>query len=181
MTGSNGSEPASAPEDQPEQALWPVHASVDLDSPGVLCVAAKRDGERCRARAAPGGIWCNAHAGRLDSSAGGHALASKRRQARRRAEEEAAFRALGTRALVAQKLSQEATKVEQALDHLLTAAAAGDIRSAQALLPWIDQGLGKPTERIEQAVPSSRADLDAMGTAALEALVKRGRERLKAV
>jgi hypothetical protein len=49
------------------------------------------------------------------------------------------------------------------------------------LLPWLDQGLGKPTERIEQATPTTKADLEGMGTAALEALVAQGRERLKLV
>jgi len=53
--------------------------------------------------------------------------------------------------------------------HVLT-ASAGDVKSAQAAIPWLNQGLGMPTERIEQSIGEA-ADLDALSTPELEALV----------
>lgn len=183
MTQDNGSQPVTGPEDQPQ-----AHHSVDMtqDDPTLvegrrICVAARVDGERCGSNPPRDKLLCNAHAGTLDPSAGGHALARKKREARSRAESEAAVRALGTRAVVAQVFARRAAAVEKTVDLLLDAAESGDVRSAQALLPWIDQALGKPTERVEQHAPSSREDLERLDTRALEALVARGRDRLKAV
>jgi hypothetical protein len=184
----NGAEAASASEDRPGPPSWPVHPDVDLnaDDPALVegvrrCVATKADGERCQANPPRDSVLCNGHSRRLDPSLGAQALAKKRRDARRRAEDRVAARALGTRAAVAAKLAASTEQVEQALDHLLTAAATGDLKSAQALLPWIDQALGRPTERVEQLAPTSKQDLDKLGTKELEALVAQGRERLKLV
>jgi hypothetical protein len=84
---------------------------------------------------------------------------------------------LGTRSVVAEALASEAEKVDRAVRHLVSAAADGDINAAKALIPWIDQGLGKPTERVEHRRPSSLEELEAMETSELERLVAEGRRK----
>ncbi len=54
---------------------------------------------------------------------------------------------------------------------LCDSAAAGDLKSAQALIPWINQALGTPTERVEHRIPGTLEELEQMDTAQLEALV----------
>jgi hypothetical protein len=50
------------------------------------------------------------------------------------------------------------------------------------LIPWLNQALGMPTERVEQRKPGSLEELEQMDTAELEALVAEGRrKRLEAV
>jgi hypothetical protein len=44
---------------------------------------------------------------------------------------------------------QKAEKVARTVEHLLDAGAEGDLAAAKALVPWIDQAYGKPTERVE--------------------------------
>ena len=83
-------------------------------------------------------------------------------------------RKLGVRAALSAQLQRRAEAVEAALDHLLDAAAAGDVKSAQALLPWIDQALGKPTVREEQT-HSFAGDLSALSGEELAAMVAEGR------
>jgi hypothetical protein len=78
---------------------------------------------------------------------------------------------------VAEALVAEAEKVDRAVRHLVDAAANGDIAAAKALIPWLDQALGKPTERVEMRAPSTLEDLEQMDTAALQALVAQGRQR----
>jgi len=166
-----------------------AHPDVDLgaEDPALVegrryCVATKADGERCKALAPRGELACNAHAGRLDPSSGGHALARKRREARERAEREVAARALGTRAVVAAVLEERALEVRKTVEHLLTAAATGDRAAAQSLLPWIDQALGRPTERVESTQTRTVEDVRALDPASLQALVAEGRAaRLRAV
>jgi hypothetical protein len=69
---------------------------------------------------------------------------------------------LGTRAVVAEALVAEAEKVDRAVRHLVDAAAGGDIAAAKALIPWLDQALGKPTERVEHRVPSTIEELETL-------------------
>jgi hypothetical protein len=89
---------------------------------------------------------------------------------------------LGTRAVVAEALVAEADKVDRAVRHLVTAAADGDLAAAKALIPWLNQALGMPTERVEHRLPARLEELDAMDEAQLERLVARGRQaRLHAV
>lgn len=65
---------------------------------------------------------------------------------------------------------------------LCDSAAAGDLKSAQALIPWINQALGMPQERVQHTTPSTLEELERMDTAQLEALVAEGRrKRLEAV
>jgi hypothetical protein len=79
-------------------------------------------------------------------------------------------------------LAEKAEQVHQAVRLLCDSAAAGDLKSAQALIPWINQALGMPTERVEQRIPGSLEELERMDTAQLEQLVAEGRrKRLEAV
>jgi hypothetical protein len=78
---------------------------------------------------------------------------------------------------VATALAEKAEQVHQAVCLLCDSAAAGDLKSAQALIPWINQALGMPTERVERRAPSSLEELEQLSTAELEALVAAGRKR----
>lgn len=78
------------------------------------------------------------------------------------------------RAALSAQLQRRIDAVEAAVDHLLTAAAGGDLKSAQALLPWIDQALGKPVVR-EEHTHSPGALLSQMSGEELAAIVAQGR------
>jgi len=79
-------------------------------------------------------------------------------------------------------LAEKAEQVHQAVRLLCDSAAAGDLKSAQALIPWINQALGMPTERVQHTTPSTLEELEQMDTAQLEALVAEGRrKRLEAL
>ena len=84
---------------------------------------------------------------------------------------------MGTRAVVATALQEKAEQVHQAVHLLCDSAAAGDLKSAQALIPWINQALGKPTERHELRVPSTVEEIEQLSTEELESLVARGRAK----
>ena len=74
-------------------------------------------------------------------------------------------------------LVQKAEKVARTVENLLDAGAAGDLAAAKALVPWIDQAYGKPTERVEHKHPSSLEEIEQMDEGELERLVARGRQR----
>jgi hypothetical protein len=176
---------------------WPAfpdgvraHDSVDLDQPDPArpedtvyrrCVAATTAGGRCGAPAIQGRLICSVHDGRASPAAGGHAkarLAAERKQA---AEQQAALAQLGTRAVVAAALAEKHDEIRRALHVLATAAASGDVKSAQALIPWLNQGLGMPTERIQQSTTLDAADLASLSTDELQELVAlKRRERMRA-
>jgi hypothetical protein len=81
---------------------------------------------------------------------------------------------------VASALLDEAEKLDRAVRCLVRAAAGGDIAAAKALIPWLDQALGKPTERVEHRVPSTLAELETLSDEDLERLVAQGRaDRLR--
>jgi hypothetical protein len=84
---------------------------------------------------------------------------------------------LGTRAVVAEALAAEAENVERAAKLLCQSAGRGDLAAAKALIPWINQALGMPTERVEHRSPTTLREIQEMDTAELERLVARGRER----
>jgi hypothetical protein len=180
-----------------EQPGWPalpdgVTAAdgVDLDSPDPAheegrqrrCVAAKQAGDRCRGPAIHGLLVCPVHAGRLDAAAGGRAKARLARERLERVKDQQAIAQLGTRAVVAAALAEKHDEIRRALHVLATAAASGDVKSAQALIPWLNQGLGMPTERIQ-----TNTTLDADGLASLstdelqEFVALKRRERLRQV
>jgi hypothetical protein len=79
--------------------------------------------------------------------------------------------------VIAETLVAQAENVQKAVTLLCEHAAAGDVQAAKALIPWIDQALGKPTERVEVNAPTTLDDLDKMDTAALQAMVAEGRKR----
>jgi hypothetical protein len=78
---------------------------------------------------------------------------------------------------VAEVLVQKAEKVARTVENLLDAGAAGDLAAAKALVPWIDQAYGKPTERVEYKYPSSIDELEQMSEEELERLVAQGRQQ----
>ena len=84
---------------------------------------------------------------------------------------------LGTRAVVAEALASEPANVERAVKLLCQSAGGGDLAAAKALIPWLNQALGMPTERVEHRPPSTLKEIQKMDTAELERLVARGRER----
>lgn len=160
-------------------ALWP---EVDLHSPDPawseeagrrLCIATRRAGGRCTAPPLQAGLLCTPHAGRLDSVAGGHAKAKKLRDSRSTAEERAAWARLGTRGVIAARLAARADAVAATVDVLLDAASSGDLASAKLLVPYLNQGLGLPTERVQITGLQDGADLAAMRDEELQALVAR--------
>jgi hypothetical protein len=90
---------------------------------------------------------------------------------------------MGTRAVVAGALLEKHEQLAAAIRLLADDAAderaphARRLKSAQALIPWLNQALGTPTERVEHQAPGSLDDLEQMSTAELQALVAAGRKR----
>jgi hypothetical protein len=78
---------------------------------------------------------------------------------------------------VAEALVAEAANVDRAVRLLCRSAGSGDLAAAKALIPWINQALGTPTERVEHRAPTGLEDLESMSTAELERLVVEGRAR----
>jgi len=176
---------------------WPAfpdgvraHDSVDLTlaDPAAIeggprrCVASKQAGERCRGQALNEHLLCPLHDGRLDAAEGGRAKHRLARERRERAENRAAIAALGTRAVVAAALAEKHEEIRKALHVLATAAAGGDVKSAQALIPWLNQGLGMPTERIDARTSVDASELAGLSTGELQEYVAlKRRERLRSV
>jgi len=165
---------------------------IDLDSPDPAwtgekgtprrCVALGRDGGRCRGNAGRNLLTCLPHAGKLDGQRGGRRRAERARLAREAAENRVADRSLGVRGALSAQLQRRLPAVEAAVDLLLdTAQDTGlprseRLRAAQALLPWLDQALGKPTLREEKTVAFA-GDLASLSDEELAAKVAEGRAR----
>lgn len=177
--------------------LWPSwpegvglgqNVDVDAEDPAAVttlayrqCCGAKKDGGRCRGRSLNDGLLCPVHEGRADPLLAVRARVEAAAERRSRSEGVVALQRLGTRAVIAQTLVEEAASVRATVRTLLTAAAGGDVAAAKACIPYFNQGLGMPTERVEHKLPSL-ADLEGLETAQLEEMVARGREqRLRAV
>ena len=143
------------------------------DSGRRACIAERRAGGRCTAPPLTGWLLCSAHGGQLDPRSGGLALAEKRREARIGAEETSRLARLGTRGVIADTFARRALAVRATLDLLLDDAERGDKAAARLLLPFLNQGLGLPTETtvLVHGDPTSEADLDAMSTSELAAFV----------
>jgi hypothetical protein len=171
-----------------------VHEDVDftLDDPAAVdytvnaghaknarrrCVATRLDEQRCASRAMHTLLVCALHAGRMTPEQGHTAKRTRAQEREARAEQALALQRMGTRAVVAEVLVQKAEKVARTVEHLLDAGAAGDLAAAKALVPWIDQAYGKPTERVEYKYPSSIEELEQMDEADLERLVHEGRQQ----
>lgn len=160
-----------------------VHEDVDWEladpslAPGRSrqCVAATRAGARCSAGAPHGRVLCNAHAGRLDSSAGGHARARRKREEREEAQNRAIEARLGTRAIIAAALREKAPELRAAIHQLADRAAEGDRQAALAILPFLDQAHGRPGAELPATIPlgdGEELDLRGLDTASLQALLR---------
>jgi len=138
------------------------------------CVATTIGGARCRALPLTGHLVCSMHSGRVDPAAGGRALAERRRAARREAEERVAERKLGVRGALSAELHRRSNDVVAAVGLLLDKATAGDVKAAQALLPWLDQAFGK-TIPLADKPPAQEHNLSELSDEDLAAIVARGR------
>ena len=159
------------------------HPSVDMSAPDPAriegtakdrrCVTSTKAGERCRAVPPTGELVCAAHSGRLDPGIGGQALAAKRRAVADEAHALAVEAKLGTRAVVARVLSDRHDDVRAVVGGLLDDALDLTLPSRErracrlALLPFIDQALGKPRESVEVTLPTSSEDVAGMSLAEL--------------
>lgn len=139
-------------------------------------MALTRAGKRCSAPALTAKLLCSAHAGLLDSAAGGRARAAGLHSIRERAEDRVAERNLGVRAALSAQFQRNQEKVEAAVQHLLDVASKGDTKAAAALLPWLDQALGKPLP-VEAQNGSATRDLAHLSSEELAALVAEGRRK----
>ena len=160
---------------------------IDLDSPDPAlldgrrrCVSTRQAGGRCGATAMNGALLCPIHAGLADPATAARALADKRRLAQREAEDRVAERKLGLRGALSAQLRRESAKVEAAVQHLLDAAANGDLKAAQALLPWLDQAFGKAAGEAQES-PAHRLIFSELPTDQLAEIVAAGRARRLAV
>jgi hypothetical protein len=79
--------------------------------------------------------------------------------------------------VIAETLVAQAENVQKAVTVLCEAAGRGDLAAAKALLPYLDQALGKPMERHELRAPSSVDEIEQLSTEELERLVAQGRAR----
>jgi hypothetical protein len=167
---------------------WADGVNVDADDPCLLdsgrriCIAEKRAGGRCGADAMKTELLCAMHGGRADPRLAAQTRHRRAVKARGDAETQAALARLGTRSVVAAALAEKAMEIRDAIHLLADQASRGDVKSAQALIPWLNQGLGMPTERLEHRTPGSRAELEGLETEQLEQIVaERRRSRLHAV
>lgn len=137
------------------------------------CVAARKAGGRCTAPALTGLVLCSAHAGKLDSTAGGKARAKALRDSKNQAVNRLVEARMGTRAVVASALAEKHDEVRATIHGLADRAADGDRQAALALIPWINQGLGMPGQPLDQGAADGGQveDLSKLSTAQLKALL----------
>ena len=76
---------------------------------------------------------------------------------------------------MAEALVAESAKRGEGGAAALPVGGGVDLAAAKALIPWLNQALGMPTERHERTLPSID-EVDEANTEALEELVRRGRE-----
>lgn len=67
--------------------------------------------------------------------------------------------------------------MDRAVRLLCRSAGGGDLAAAKALIPWLNQALGTPTERVEHRAPTSLEDIESMSTEELARIVAEGRAR----
>lgn len=147
-----------------------------------VCIAARRAGGRCTVRPVHDGLLCGAHSGLLDPSEGAHARAKAIRERRVSAEERTRLARLGARGALAERAAARAADLQRVFDVLVDAAMEGDLAAAKLVGPYLNQGLGAPTERVEVAAPASAEDVASLPTSDLIALVQeRRRASLHAV
>ena len=162
--------------DDPTLVPEPVNAGQDKHS-HRRCIATRRDGKRCATRAMHSSLLCPLHAGRMTPHQGHQARRTQAAEREAHAASVLQLQRLGTRAVIAETLVAQAENVQKAVTLLCQAAGSGDLAAAKALVPYLDQALGKPTERHELRVPSSVEEIEHLSTAELESLVAQGRAR----
>lgn len=140
------------------------------DSGRRACVAERRAGGRCTAPPATHSLLCNAHSGRLDASAGGHARARQVRERQESQEERARLARLGPRAVIAETLAANASRLQRTVEVLLTAASEGDLAAAKLVAPYINQAHGMPAQRVEthEVSDDTLGDLSSLTTEQLQ-------------
>lgn len=157
------------------------HASVDADAPDPSlrpdgkrqCVDSTKTGGRCGAWAISSGPRCAFHSGLADPAVGGKAKAAAIARSKERAAELDAEARLGTRAIISRVFQERAGDVREVVgaildDALDLDAPAATRRAARtALLPWLDQALGRPKESMEITLPGSVEEIDQMDYSAL--------------
>jgi hypothetical protein len=79
--------------------------------------------------------------------------------------------------VIAETLVAQAENVQKAVTLLCEAAGRGDLAAAKALVPYLDQALGKPTERVEHRTPTGLEELEFMSTEELARIVAEGRAK----
>jgi hypothetical protein len=137
------------------------------------CVDVKQAGGRCGAWAVHGNPRCAFHAGMADPAIGGRAKGEAIRASKARAKELDALARLGTRAIVAQVFTERARDVRSVVGSILDDALDLDAPAATrraartALLPWLDQALGRPKESVEVTLPGTVEEIEEMEYGAL--------------
>lgn len=74
---------------------------------------------------------------------------------------------LGARGNIADELHSDPVQLRQVVRVLRTMAAQGDKDAAKALIPYLNQGLGMPTETVRVEQPETLEDVRSMTTAEL--------------
>ena len=141
------------------------------------CVARKKAGGRCTVGAMHSHILCAVHSGVLDPSAGGRATAKKHAEQRVTEEEKLRLARLGARGAIAEAAAARASDLQRVFGVLVDAAMTGDLQAAKLVGPYLNQGLGMPTERVETSTPTGVADLASMPSEQLGAYVQELRQR----
>jgi hypothetical protein len=172
----------------------PLHCEIDPDvdldaeDPALVastgrrrCISSRKAGGRCTVLAASDSLLCAVHSGRLDPAEGGKAKARKAREARGSEEEEARAGRLGTRGVIADTLARRPKAVAGTVDRLLDAASQGDLAAAKLLIPYFNQALGMPTERVEVGEVDAATDMAELTDEQLASLVAERRAALRAV
>lgn len=152
-------------------ALFDPSDPCRVESGRRFCIATRRAGGRCTAPPVTHSLLCTPHAGLLDSAAGGRAKAEKHRNQGLDADEQARLARLGARGVIAVTANEHPLLMRRAFLTLLEDAAAGDRTAAKLVGPWLNQGLGMPTESVVVKRPESIEDLASMPTSDLAALV----------
>lgn len=135
------------------------------------CIAQTRAGKRCPTVARRDEVLCTAHAGKLDSSAGGRAKAEKSLAVKEEARERLVIAEMGARAVIRQTIIERAEDLRQTVSGLTRDAAAGDRRAQALLVQYLDQGFGKATVQAgETTPPDDTAGLHALTDDELRAL-----------
>lgn len=131
------------------------------------CIAERRAGGRCTVTPLHSHVLCGGHSGLLDPAKGAQARAQSLRDQAVSAEERARMARLGARGNIADELHSDPVQLRQVVRVLRTMAAQGDKDAAKALIPYLNQGLGMPTETVRVEQPETLEDVRSMTTAEL--------------